>query len=249
MKNFPKLSVAVGLLVLLFSGCVKDTIKSTYTYTYFEPVYKPYTEVVANIKSNASMPVSLPGKISLIGKYILLNEVNKGIHVIDNSNPSSPVNISFIDLPGNVDIAVKGNILYADFYADLVAIDISDPKNAKVKKIVKNIFPERRYYGYQADSSMVITSWIKKTQTIEGGFPPIYCYDGALQSATDASASFSNKAAASPIGINGSLSRFALVSDYLYSVSNDSLRITDVEIADDPLLKRAVFRQHGPFLD
>jgi hypothetical protein len=55
-------------------------------------------------------------------------------------------------LPGNVDIAVKGTMLYADFYSDLVAIDISDPKNAKVKKIVKDIFPERNYYGYQADS-------------------------------------------------------------------------------------------------
>jgi hypothetical protein len=125
----------------MLTGCVKDTVKNTYTYTYFEPVYKPYSEVVANIKSNASTPVAIPGKICIIGKYILLNEVDKGIHVIDNSNPSAPANIAFIDLPGNVDIAVKGNILYADFYSDLVAIDISDPRNAKVKKIVKHIFP------------------------------------------------------------------------------------------------------------
>jgi hypothetical protein len=45
MKTFPKLPVAALVLVLLFSGCVKDTIKTTYTYTYFEPVYKAYSEV------------------------------------------------------------------------------------------------------------------------------------------------------------------------------------------------------------
>jgi hypothetical protein len=87
---------------------------------------------------------------------------------------------------------------------------------------------------------MIITGWIKKTRTIDGGYPPIICYEGALQSSADASAAFSNKAAATPIGINGSLSRFALVSDYLYSVSYDSLRITDVEMADNPLLKNAI---------
>ncbi len=240
MKTFSKLPVAALVLIFMLSGCVKDTIKTTYTYTYFEPVYKAYSEVVANIKSNASTPVAIPGKICLIGKYILLNEVNKGIHVLDNSTPSAPKNIAFIDLPGNVDIAVKGNILYADFYSDLVAIDISDPKNATVKKIVKNIFPERYYSGYEADSSKVITSWIKKTGTIDGSNPPIYCYFGALQSSADASASFSNKAAATPVGINGSLSRFALASDYLYSVSYDSLRITDVAVADNPLRKNAI---------
>jgi hypothetical protein len=240
MKTFPKFPAAFLVFAFTLSGCVKDTVKNTYTYTYFEPVYKAYSEVVANIKSNASTAVSLPGKIAIIGKYIFLNEVDKGIHIIDNSNPSSPQNIAFIDVPGNVDIAIKGNILYADFYTDLVAIDIRDPRNATVKKIIKNIFPERSYYGYMADTSLVITGWIKKTATMDGNYPPVICYMGALQSSADASASFSNKAAATPIGINGSLSRFALVSGYLYSVSYDSLRITDVEVPDNPELKNAI---------
>ena len=119
----------------------------TYLHVYlFEPVYKTTAEVRANIKSNPAREIKEPGKIVILGNYIFLNEVDKGIHVIDNSNPSSPQNIAFIDIPGNVDLAVKGNRLYADLYTDLVTLDISNPLNVVKKNIVDGVFPER-YYG------------------------------------------------------------------------------------------------------
>ena len=122
------LSVAITLLFsLFFMGCIKDTCHKTYTYTYYLPVYKTKDEVKANIKSNAAKEVQNPGKLFTIGNYIFLNEVDKGIHIIDNSNPASPQNVAFIDIPGNMDLAVKGNILYADAYNDLATIDISNP--------------------------------------------------------------------------------------------------------------------------
>ena len=118
------LSFLFVAVMLTFSACIKDTCKQLHTYTYYEPVYKTKEEVRANIKSNPARSIENPGKIYTFGKYIFLNEVDKGIHVIDNTNPSQPKNIFFIDIPGNLDIAVKGNILYADLYTDLVAIDI-----------------------------------------------------------------------------------------------------------------------------
>ena len=65
-----------------------------------------------------------PGKIYFKEGYIFINEELKGIHVIDNRNPENPQNIGFIEIPGNVDIAIKNNTLYADSYIDLGAIDI-----------------------------------------------------------------------------------------------------------------------------
>ena len=62
----------------------------------------------ADIKSGAPKEVKNPGKIVILGRYIFLNEVDKGIHVIDNSNASSPKNVAFIDMPGNMDLAEKG---------------------------------------------------------------------------------------------------------------------------------------------
>jgi hypothetical protein len=108
------------LTALFLNGCIKDTVKRSYTYTMFQPVFKTTAEVRANIKSNPSESIQQPGKLFIQGHYIFLNEVDKGIHVIDNSNPAQPRNVAFIDIPGNVDLAVKGNTLYADLYTDLI---------------------------------------------------------------------------------------------------------------------------------
>jgi hypothetical protein len=122
----------------------------------YSPVYKTKAEVRANIKSNSPRQIEKPGKIVVLGNYIFLNEVDKGVHIIDNSNPSVPLNKYFIDIPGNVDIAVKGNIMYADLYTDLVTIDISDPAAVQVTKITDGVFEHRRYVNFVADTSHVI---------------------------------------------------------------------------------------------
>ncbi|CAN5737083.1 hypothetical protein BH10BAC3_BH10BAC3_34070 [soil metagenome] len=244
MKNITSIIICLltAALILLQQSCVKDVHTNNYTYTYFEPVYKTTAEVRANIKSNAPKAIKNTGKICIKGNYIFLNEVDKGIHVIDNTNPTAPVNIAFIDLPGNVDIAVKGNTLYADFYTDLVAIDIRNPLNAIVKKFVSNIFPERYYYGFRTDSTMLITDWIKKTVTVKGSYQqyPIFINDGMLFNNKDAGLASSANASAAPVGISGSLSRFAVIQDWLYSVSYDSLRITDVTNTENPVRANAI---------
>ena len=223
---------------LLQQACVKDTCRKTYTYTYYIPLYKTSQEVRENIKSNAPKPIVNSGKIYIKDNYIFLNEVDKGIHVIDNSNPAAPKNVAFIDLPGNVDIAVKGNILYADFYTDLVAMDISNPLNVSVTKFVNNVFPDRYYYGYHTDSNKVIYDWIKKTETVKEdcntGTAVTYPGGGVIFTAMDAGLS-SAQANGSPVGISGSLARFALIGDYLYTVSTDDLNVINLTAPAAPV--------------
>jgi hypothetical protein len=151
------------LVITVFGlqSCLKDKI--TKTYSVFEPIYKSKAEVQAEIKSSTAVSISNPGKIYMYGNFIFLNEVNKGVHVIDNSNPASPVIRSFINIPGNVDIAVKGSTLYADLFTDLVVVDIADPLNATLKKVVTKIFPERVYVsGFVHDSTKVIVGWTER---------------------------------------------------------------------------------------
>ena len=135
--------IALFLFPILFSSCVKD--KCTKSYVIYTPVYKSMTEVRANIKSNSPRILERPGKIFIRGNYIFLNEIDKGIHVIDNSNPASPKRVSFIDIHGNIDIAVKGNTMYADCYADMVTLDITNPLQAILKNVKENAFPFRLY--------------------------------------------------------------------------------------------------------
>jgi hypothetical protein len=75
-------------LLFVFNSCVKDSC--TRRYVYWEPVYRTKDEVRANIKNNPVSEIESPGKIYIRGNYIFLNELDRGIHVIDNSNRSAP---------------------------------------------------------------------------------------------------------------------------------------------------------------
>ena len=248
MKKIIHLPICIFLLFLsaiFFNSCVKDNCRSTYTYTIYTPVYESTAQVKANIKSGGPQEVENPGKIVLVGKYIFLNEVDKGIHVIDNSNPASPRNVAFINLPGNMDLALKGNTLYADLYSDLVTLDISDPLNATVKKYMENIFPYRDYgNGFYNDNSQKIVDWIKKdttiVQTCSGGNyigpnPRVYLSIAQNSSAVPAAAN-----AGSPVGKGGSMARFTIVNNYLYTVDESDLNVFDITNTIDPISSNKV---------
>jgi len=214
--------------VFLLQGCLKDKI--TRTYTIFTPIYETKEAVKANIKSNPSKKIETPGKIFIYGNYVFLNEVDKGVHIIDNTDPSNPVVKAFIDIPGNVDIAVKGNTLYADMYSDLVVIDISDPLHAKLLKTLSYVFPERSYPGgFMGNSSMVIVGWKKETVTEEVKPSPNYIVFADFSLGNSAGAK-----AATPVGIGGSMARFTIVNDYLYAVDHHTLHSISILNPADP---------------
>src|SRR3546814_4511594 len=108
-------------VVTAFTSC-RDQVEHTVTYHAQVPVFM---EVSAFRSMDVGLlppkKVSETGKIYVFGDYLFINEPQKGIHIIDNRNPSDPKNINFISVPGNVDMAVNSNILYADSYIDLLA--------------------------------------------------------------------------------------------------------------------------------
>ena len=245
MKNFLTIALRVFVLIFFtffFGGCVKDNCNHTYTYTLYRPIYKTTAQVKANIKSNAPKVVETPGKIVILGNYIFLNEIDKGIHVIDNSNPSMPKNVAFIDIPGNMDLAVKGNILYADLYTDLVTLDISNPLNVLVEKYNEGVFPYRAYgNGFYNDTNKIIVDWIKRDTTVTencGGGSLLFDSGVFLSNAVSSQSASSN--AASPIGKGGSMARFAIVSNSLYTVSNTDLNIFNITNPIDPIYRNKV---------
>jgi hypothetical protein len=240
------LSFLLIATMLSFSACIKDSCKQDYTYTYYEAVYKTKAEVRANIKTNAPRQAENTGKIYIRGNYIFLNEVDRGIHVINNANPSKPVNVAFIDIPGNMDMAVKGNILYADLYTDLVAIDITDPLNVKVKKVIEGVFPYRYwgggFVGPAYNSDLIITDWVKKDTTVtsscnQTGWSWGRGGDVFLAASNCANCSSSGQAASSsssPIGAGGSMARFTIMNDRLYTVSLSDLDVFNITNSADP---------------
>lgn len=233
------------MLPIVFTACVKDKCTEYYSYTYYKPVYKTKTEVRANIKANPAREVESPGKICILGNYIFLNDIDRGIHVIDNSNPAQPRKTAFIDIPGNLDIAIKGSVLYADMYTDLLAIDISNMATVSVKKFVDNMFPYRSYgYGYvnPNDPQQVIVEWKRHDTVIKkdcrNDVRTFAQFDNAFL-ASAAPGISAGTPSASPVGAGGSMARFTILNDRLYTVSRSDLNVFNItELANPTHVKK-----------
>jgi hypothetical protein len=133
-----------ALLLVMLSACTSEQDTSIVKKEGYRPIYMPF-ETMRQVATTSPRALEHTGKIYVRGSYVFVNELNKGIHVINNQNPASPQVVSFISVPGNVDIAVKGNVLYADNAVDLVALDITNPADVKLLKRIENAFPNQIY--------------------------------------------------------------------------------------------------------
>lgn len=228
-KRYPLaiLSFLGTILLLLVSGCDKSHDK---LYVSYEPIYAPRTAVLAAINGNASEPITAVGKIYVKDPYIFISDTGRGVHVIDNHNPSHPVQTAFLAIPGNNDIAVKGNILYADMSDELLTLDISDIHNVKLLNEQQNIF---HYYGYEGTEKVII-GWKKTYRTHPNPIITPGCANCQFFEASSSSSSST--------GVAGSMSRMVMVGNYLYAVpERHSLRVINIANPAKPQLGQNVY--------
>ncbi|MBA2745855.1 MAG: hypothetical protein H0U44_06490 [Flavisolibacter sp.] len=241
MKKFfnPTASFLVLLpLVMFLQGCLKDTCINT--YKIYTPIYKTLTEVRAEMGSQAPREIKQAGKIFLYGSYLFMNEPNKGIHVINNANPAVPIKIGFINIPGNVDLAVKGNYLFADSYSDIVVFDISNPNAVHPVKFMDNVIKEHGMFWANhtvADSVQVIVGYNERDTTVDCSTYSRWqnCANCSFQDALGNSFSIASGAAAPSGGRGGSMARFAQTGNFLYGVSETSLYSIDITNPQQPV--------------
>ncbi len=246
-KALPKIFLP-AVIAFSFASCMKDKI--TRTYQISTPIYEVLTKFRQSIKSQPAATIAAIGKITVIGNYIFLSEPNKGIHVIDNSIPSSPKNVSFINIPGNNDIAVMGNTLYADAFGDLVTFDISNPLNVTAKNFAINVFPGSAFYypgnTTNPDSVNVIVGWVTKDTTVDydpgnNMYPyPILYTNCPYCAVMPAVANAVNANANANTGTNGSLARFSIVNNFLYTVDYSALSAFDISQRFSPAFTNKV---------
>ena len=136
----------LGLLLPAMVACDGGEIDAPWPSgggtTTYEPVMMSRSQLESSIAFKPARSLNNAGKIYMLGDYIYISERYKGIHIINNADPQNPVNEGFIQVPGNLDVAGKDNMLYVDNGVDLVSIDISDPNTLRVTDRVKNALPE-----------------------------------------------------------------------------------------------------------
>ena len=234
----------------------------------------PLTTALAAFKEEAvsvSEPVAIEqsGKIYAYKDYVFVNDVNRGFHILDNTDPSAPENIGFIKLEGNYDISIKDDRLYADSYGDLVVLDISDIEHIPPAKRIANAiyhsytytvgfdveWPQADYYDYgdMDFAKEAVIGWEVKSEFLSGTeFENRFGYNPNTVDFADVS-SLNNSGAAetssapttSTTGQGGSLARFKIVDDYLYAVDWSSINIFDITDLDNPKALEEVYTNNA----
>ncbi len=250
MKKYNLILISILLLGFLSCNDSDEPFFDTNTNEYL--VATPLTTDLITFKEEAvdvTDPIDIveSGKIYAYKNYIFVNDVYKGLHVLDNTNPEAPQPIKFIKLEGNNDISIKNDRLYADSYGDLVIMDISDINNiGDVKRMENAIYqefwctvgfdvewPQADAYDYSdldANRDAIIGWETKKVRMTENEFNERFGYAFAED---DALANF-DAAPTSDSGQGGSLARFRIVGDYLYAVEWSSINVFDISDLDAP---------------
>ena len=136
MKKFSVLYLV--FFTLLANSCNKADQEDEY-YDGLKPVYSQegFSETVS---SEAPGQITKGNKIYIKGNYVYIVESGLGVHVIDNSNPSTPNDIRFLKIDGVGDIAIRNNIMYANQKKDIIAIDIQDVMNVNVTERLEDVY-------------------------------------------------------------------------------------------------------------
>jgi hypothetical protein len=249
--NFWSIALLLGLVVSM-SSCLKDSCEREVTFTSYTPIYKTFDEIRSGeVLSESPREMCNPGKIYFYNNYIFINESREGVHIIDNSMPESPANIGFISIPGNEDISIKNDMLYANNYVDLLTIDISNLQNVSLVSRTESVFPplwediqnERILVYYEVEEVTEVTNCdtygaLKRDNN--GGFwgcSNCAFNDIAISNTgvTGGGTLQSGGAGGQSSGIAGSMARFSIIGNYLYVVDQSTLHLFDLINPSQPV--------------
>ncbi|GJM29757.1 MAG: hypothetical protein DHS20C17_23920 [Cyclobacteriaceae bacterium] len=231
--------ISVALTML---SCTDDC-ESTETYIYLEPIYTTASEVRSSFASLAPKALENPGKIYRKDHYLFVSERGKGIHIFDNNDKTNPTALSFINIPGSFDVAVKGDIMYVDSFVDLVVLDISNPRQVEQVVRIENVLNNFEIMGfYSSEETGFITDFteIESIQVNDCAENPVVFPNrgGGIWLSTDQAAralsSAESNSGSSGSGLGGSFARFAIHTNFLYVVDSWTMHVFDIDQLRSP---------------
>jgi len=82
-----RLLLLFSIIVMALTSCEDKRLQ---TYVANIPVYLSYDALRSSFEVINGVSMEKPGNISFYGFHIFINEYQKGIHVVDLSDPTSP---------------------------------------------------------------------------------------------------------------------------------------------------------------
>lgn len=222
-----------GIMGLFLIACDNDDVQQE-TMEVAVPVKMTIADFRAAVKISEPVEIEQSGKIYTYDNYIFINDQKKGVLVLDNSG-YNPVKKKFLSIPGNTDIAIKDNILFANSGRDLVTFDISDLENIKMLERLEDVFENYLpavplgaewvdYTGYDHEGEIIVGYTIETRERETSA--EIGWWRGDV---------LANAAEAGNVGTGGSMARFNIGGDYLYTVGTNTLEVFDISALSNPM--------------
>ena len=194
----------------------------------------PQTMSLAEFRTSVSVenaqPIQQSGKIYAYHDLIFINDQLEGVHVLDNSDPSNPIQKNFLKIPQNTDVAIKDDKLYANSGPDLVIFDLSDVTNIEYETRIENVF--NYYYPTMPEGVSYLdeSDYDYETEIIIG-----FEVRTEYREIQNDIAFFDGAEASGGTGTGGSMARFKIVNDYLYTVTESEIHIFDIQTQENPI--------------
>ena len=236
----------------IFSGCELMNDTEMADVAYFKPIYATVEELTMDISIDPPLDYVQSGKVITYGDYVFINSPNKGIHIVDNTDPGNPINKSFISLVGNIDMAIMDDHLYADMFSALVVLDISNIDEPILMEdyTVEDVFYFDQYWNYPSWEELedydydhvgyevldlsqgIVLDWeieIRQEEVDSYGWwgPEIATMDSDEMSIEDVGSA--------KVSTAGSMTRFLPIDRFLYTISFNELVLFEVTSSHQPL--------------
>ncbi|MGB7395712.1 MAG: hypothetical protein WA913_15095 [Pricia sp.] len=130
----------------------------------YEPVVMDRSVFEKSVVLANSLSIGTSGKIYIKDNLLFINEVKKGFHIYDNSDPSSPKAIRFLAAPGSTDLAIRNDMVYINQARDLIAVEYDGAKNSiSLTKRIPDTFPEMLspdgFFPFDLPENSVVVDW------------------------------------------------------------------------------------------
>lgn len=240
------------LLSVILSGCLDEKCNEERIVQGFEPVTTSSEEWRAStFFCGVPQEVCEATSFYVYGDYLFMMEGSRGLHILDNSDPSNPTPITFMEVPGGQGLAVRNGILYMNQYVDLVAFDLTNPELPELVGRTKDVFEPYTVFAQVLPDGEYVVDWLPTNEQRvvrcddpnfnarfwDGGRGIFWAQEGALD--ISASVSFNDVAPTAggqreTVGQGGSLARFTITNSTLYAVDESRLKTFDLTDPEQP---------------
>ena len=245
MKTSNLLQTLLFSLVLLSFVSCEDKCTEVTDFVRYVPVFIDQAEYERPVSMESAQEIVNPGVIASYGDYLYINEFNEGIHVINNSDPTAPVNEAFIAINNNKHFSISDGRVLANRYGDLVSVDIRNRNNVREVSRTANVFPDEAEITPEGLISHYERTSERVSRDCEDAFFGSFwregndifvsdaSFDGAVMTNSQRTNSLNNN---SNTSVSSSTARFTITKNTLYVLNSTSLEVFNISDPSAPVL-------------